>query len=111
MPIDFILSMATRNFRTILNDLLENKQVFSMALGASASGRDLSRPIVNSHHKRQLYAARLSRSLLAKALRKQVAPLYYGRAFGVLVLSFAGHCSESAGKAISFPVIRSTEIA
>jgi hypothetical protein len=35
----------------------------------------------------------------------------YGRAFGVLVRSFAGHCSESAGKAISLPVIRSTAIA
>lgn len=41
----------------------------------------------------------------------KLASLPYGRAFGVLVLSFAGHCSESAGKAISLPVIRSTEIA
>ena len=42
----------------------------------------------------------------------QLSPLIlYGRAFGVLVLSFAGHCSESAGNAISLPVIRSTEIA
>src|SRR5256885_2864595 len=42
---------------------------------------------------------------------RALACVRYGRAFGVLVLSFAGHCSESAGKAISLPVIRSTEIA
>jgi hypothetical protein len=42
---------------------------------------------------------------------RALASVPYGRAFGVLVLSFAGHCSESAGNAISLPVIRSTEIA
>jgi len=39
------------------------------------------------------------------------ALIRYGRAFGVLVLSFAGHCSESGGNAISLPVIRSTAMA
>jgi hypothetical protein len=29
-------------------------------------------------------------------------------AFGVFVLYFAGHCSESGGNAISLPVMRST---
>ena len=41
--------------------------------------------------------------------RNATAP--YGRAFGVLVLSFAGHYSESAGKAISLPVMRSIAMA
>ena len=34
-----------------------------------------------------------------------------GMAFGVFVLSFAGHCSESGGNAISLPVMRSTAMA
>ena len=32
-------------------------------------------------------------------------------AFGVLVLSFAGHCSESGGSGVSLPVMRSTAMA
>jgi len=34
----------------------------------------------------------------------------YGRAFGVFVMSCAGHCCETGGNACSLPVIRSTEM-
>jgi hypothetical protein len=37
--------------------------------------------------------------------------LVYGRAFGVFVLSFAGHCSEIGGSACSLPVMRSVVMA
>ena len=35
----------------------------------------------------------------------------YGRAWGVRVRSFAGHCSEGSGNSRSLPVIRSTVMA
>src|SRR5215212_6087586 len=54
---------------------------------------------------------RLLLDKLALSPQRHVTVIRYGRAFGVLVLSFAGHCSDSAGKAISFPVMRSTEMA
>src|ERR1043165_9526530 len=56
-------------------------------------------------------AAGEERAAILRDAVLRTAPQDEGQAFGVFVRSFAGHCSDKGGRAISLPVMRSTVMA